>query len=189
MDIIYKQDLDEKVNTFIKSNHTIELKADPTLKMQRITQNVLRQCKNIIDTTKRKYLIQMNPRKPKRRAKIKIHKSLAPIRPVINNIHAPLHKVAKHIYQKVKVSINLKYEYNITNTAQFAENISKLKLNPEHKLLTMDIKDLYVKTLINHTLNIANKLLNNNNVDEHITGNIISILKMIMNYNYFQLEG
>jgi hypothetical protein len=54
----------------------------------------------------------------------------------------------------------------------------------------MDVKDLYVKIPINYTLNIANKLLNNNHhVDEHITRDIISILKVIMNQNYFQYEG
>jgi hypothetical protein len=131
----------------------------------------------------------MNPQAPKLKAKIKIHKPSAPIRPVINNIYAPTHKVAKHIYQKVKDSINLKYEYNIKNRGKIAENLCKLKLNPDYKLLTMDIKDLYVKIPINHTLNITNKLLNNNQVDEHITKDIMSILKMITNQNYFQYEG
>jgi hypothetical protein len=69
------------------------------------------------------------------------------------------------------------------NPTQFAENLCKLKLNPEHKLITMDIKGLYVKIPISHTLNIANKMLNNNQVDEHITGDIMSILK-ITNQNY-----
>jgi hypothetical protein len=101
----------------------------------------------------------------------------------------PTHKVAKHTYQKVKDSINLKYEYNIINTTQFAENLSKLKLNHEHSLLTMDIKDLYVKIPINQTLNIANIMFNNNQVDEHITRDIMWILKMITNQNYFQYEG
>jgi hypothetical protein len=137
--------------------------------MQRTTQNVLRQSKNIVDPTERKYIIHMNPQTPKLEARIKIHKPSAPIQPVINNIHVSTYKIAKHIYQKFKDFINLKYKYNIINTSQFTENISKLKLNPDHKLLTMDIKDLYVKIPINHILNIENKLLNNNHVDEHIT--------------------
>jgi hypothetical protein len=45
----------------------------------------------------------MNPQAPKLKAKIKIHKQSAPIRPVINNIYAPTHKVAKHVYQKLKI--------------------------------------------------------------------------------------
>jgi hypothetical protein len=108
MVIIYKQDLDEKVNTFITNNNIVELKKDSTQKLQRTTQNIVKLCKYIIDPAKRKYLIQMNPQAPKLKAKIKIHKPSAPIRPVINNIYAPAHKVAKHIYQKVKDAINLK---------------------------------------------------------------------------------
>jgi hypothetical protein len=96
MVIIYKQDLDEKVNSFI-TNNIIELKTDPMQKIQRTTENVLKLCKNIIDPAKRKDIIQMNPQAPKLKAKIKIHKPSAPIRPVIHNIYAPTHKVAKHI--------------------------------------------------------------------------------------------
>jgi hypothetical protein len=53
----------------------------------------------------------------------------------------------------------------------------------------MDIKGLYVNIPISYTCNIANKLLNNNQVDEHIARDIMSILKMIMNQNYFLYEG
>jgi 23S rRNA U2552 (ribose-2'-O)-methylase RlmE/FtsJ len=189
MVIIYKQELDEKVNTFITNNNIVELKTDPTQKMQRTTQNVVKLCKYIINPAKRKYLIQMNPQAPKLKAKIKIHKPSAPIRPVINDIYAPTHKVTKHIYRKVKDAINLKYEYNIKNTGQFAENLCKLELSPEYKLLTMDIKDLYVKIPKNHALNITNKLLKNNQADKHTTKDIMSILKMITNQNYFQYKG
>jgi 16S rRNA U1498 N3-methylase RsmE len=35
----------------MKDNHITELKTDPTQKLQRIVQNTLKQCKNIIDPT------------------------------------------------------------------------------------------------------------------------------------------
>jgi hypothetical protein len=131
----------------------------------------------------------MNPQAPRLKAKIKIHKPSAHIRPIISGIYATTHKITKHIHQKLKDLINLKHGYNIVNTTQFMENVSKLKLDPEHKLLTMDIKVLYVKIPINYSLNIANKLLNNNRVNEQIIRGSMSILKMIMNQNYFQHES
>jgi flagellar biosynthesis component FlhA len=145
MVIIYKRDLEEKVNTFIKDNNITELKTDPTQKFQRMTQNTIKQCTSVIKSGKRKYVTQMNPQAPKLKAKIKMHKAEAPIRPVLSSTYAPTHKIARYINQSIKESLNLKYEYNIRNTMQFAESISKMKLGPEHKLLTMDIKDLYVK--------------------------------------------
>jgi hypothetical protein len=151
MVIIYKQDLNEKVNSFIKDNHITKLKTDPTQKMQRIVQNTLKQCKNITDPTKRKYVIQINPQAPKLGAKIKIHKPEALIRPVINSIYASTHKSAKYIHQKLNYFLKLKHEYNVINTTQFKENLSKLNLNLDHKLLMMDIKDLYVEIPINYT--------------------------------------
>lgn len=105
----------------------------------------------------------MNPQAPRLKAKIKMHKPLAPIS------GTPTYKIAKHIPQGCKDLINLKFESNIMNTMQFVENIFELRPIPEHKLMTMNIKDLYVKIPINYTLYIANKLLNNNCVNEHIT--------------------
>ena len=70
-----------------------ELKTDPTQKFQRTVQNTLKQCKNIIDPIKIKQVHQMNPQAPKLKAKIKIHKPEAPIRPVINNTNAPTNKL------------------------------------------------------------------------------------------------
>jgi hypothetical protein len=126
----------------------------------------------------------MNPQAAKLNAKIKIHKPEAPIRPVINNTNAPTHKLAKYIHQKLNDYIKLKHEYNIINTLQFTENIRKL--NPDHRLLTMDIKDLYVNIPVNDTLLVTNKLLKENHRDKNIIKEIMSILRMILNQNYFQ---
>jgi hypothetical protein len=52
-----------------------------------------------------------------------------------------------------------------------------------------DVLTKNVKIPINNTLNIANNILNNNQVHEHITRDIMTILKMITNQNYFQHEG
>jgi hypothetical protein len=52
----------------------------------------------------------------------------------------------------------------------------------------MDIKDLYVKIPVDSTLNIANKLFVNNRVEKQNRKEIMMILKMIMNQNYFQYK-
>jgi Tfp pilus assembly protein FimT len=69
--IIYKEDLNDKVKSFIENNNITELKTDPTQKCQRTVQKHLKQCKIIIDPIKRKYIHQMNPQAPKLNAKIK----------------------------------------------------------------------------------------------------------------------
>jgi hypothetical protein len=175
--IIYKQDLDEKVNDFIRDNEITQLKEDPTQRMHKLMQNAVKECKHIIDPAKRKYLTQMNAQVPNLKAKIKLHKPTTPIRPVINNIHAPTHKVAQHIHPKLKELIQLKNEYNITNTIHFADSLTKLTLHMEHKLLTSDIKDLNVNIPIHHTLKIINKCLTNQRIDVDIRNELMIILK------------
>jgi hypothetical protein len=75
--------------------------------MQRTTQNTIKQCKNIIDPTERKYIVQMNPQAPRLKAKIEIHNPSVSIRQVISSNYAPARKIAKHIYQRFKDLINL----------------------------------------------------------------------------------
>jgi hypothetical protein len=62
MVIIHKHDLENKVNTFINEND-IELKADPTQKMQKRAQDTIKQCTH------------------NRPPKMKIHNSNAPTGP------------------------------------------------------------------------------------------------------------
>jgi hypothetical protein len=187
--VMHKHDLDDKVNTFINENVINKLKADPTQRMQKMTQNTIKQCTHIIDPNKRKYITQMHPQAPNLKLKIKIRKPATPIRPVLNIIHAPTHKLAQHIHHKLKDLINLKYEFNFTNTTQFAEGFTNLKLILNHKLLTMDIKDLYVKIPINTTLNIVNTLLKRNRIDDCSRIEPLFALRLIIIQNYFQYEG
>lgn len=67
----------------------------------------------------------MNPQAPRLRAKIKIQKPQAPIRPVMSSSYTPRYKIAKHIHKRFEDLTSLKNVYNITNTTKFAENISK----------------------------------------------------------------
>jgi hypothetical protein len=131
----------------------------------------------------------MHPQAPNLKAKTKIHKPTTLIRPVINNIHARTHKLAQHIHHKLKELINLKQEFNITNTKQFAECLTKLNLNSNHQLLTMGIRDLYVKIPIHTTLNIVNTSLKRNRIDECMQKELMLALTLITSQNYFQYAG
>jgi hypothetical protein len=93
-----------------------------------------------------------------------------------------------HINQKLQDFITLKHKYITTNTRHFADSAVKMKLKLDHKMLTMDIKDLYVNLPIRHTLNITKKLLQNNRVEEQTLKEIMTILKLVANQNYFQYE-
>jgi hypothetical protein len=109
-----------------------------------------------------------------------MNKSNTPIRPVINKRNGPSYKIAK------KINTILNHNLFLENT--LANVVTKLKITPNHRLLTLDIKDLYVNIPINETINITKAQLLKNN-DIQTTNQIIMLLENILNQNYFSFQG
>ena len=82
--------------------------------------------------------------------------------------------------------ISLNNYFNVTNSTNFANDLTKLEIHENHKMISFDIKDLYVNIPIDETLNIIkSKLLKNNNIQ--ITHQMLS-LKVILSQNYFMFQ-
>jgi len=76
--------------------------------------------------------------------------------------------------------------YNIVNSSILTNDLTKLKINENHTMITFDIKDLYVNIAIGETINIIKtKLLQNN---PQITHQILSLLKVVLSQNYFTFQ-
>jgi hypothetical protein len=133
--------------------------------------------------------LQMKPTAPSLKAKIKIHKPTAPIRPIINNINAPAYKIATYRQQKLKELIQLENQHNCINSTIFSEDITKLHMQDNYKFLTLDIKDLYVNIPTQNTLHITKQQLHKHNVDGQVATDVLNILETILKLNYFQYEG
>jgi hypothetical protein len=67
-----------------------------------------------------------------------------PIRPVINNVLAPLYKVARYINRRLQNLIYLPYTYNTKNSQEIAEELIKLQINEHIRIITFYIEDMYV---------------------------------------------
>jgi hypothetical protein len=91
-----------------------------------------------------KHLMQKNPKPSTLKPQLKIHKPGNPTRPVINNMNVPSYKIAKHLINKLNGYLCLNNQYNVKNTISLADDVTKLKINEHHKMMTYDIKDLYV---------------------------------------------
>jgi hypothetical protein len=83
---------------------------------------------------------------------------------VINNRTAPSYKVAKKLNDILNKHLLLDNHYTIRNSTNLAIDLVKLNINDKHKLITLDIKDLYVNILLKETIDITRtQLLKNNN--------------------------
>jgi len=82
----------------------------------------------------------------------------------------------------------LKYQYNIKNTTTLANDLTKLKLDENHRMITLDIKDLYVNIPISETIRITKTLISKHN-NEQTTNQITMLLETILKQNYLSFQG
>jgi hypothetical protein len=99
---------------------------------------------------------------------IKTHKENKPIRPVVNNTHAPAYKTAKYLNKKLNNLIHLPYTYTTRNAHEVAEELKTIHTVEHTKIITLDIKDLYVNLLIQSILQTTKFWLNKHNTSTTI---------------------
>jgi hypothetical protein len=185
--IIHTDDYTEKTQTFLMDNNFQTLSKNPTDKFQKHLIKTLQQCNRIIPKQQIKYLIQKKPQPPTLNAQIKIHKPGNPIRPVINNMNAPTYKIAKHLAKQLNEYLNLEYQYNVQNSVNLANDLTNLPIHDNYRMITYDIKDLYVNIPINDTLTITKTLLKKQN-DPQTTSQLLTLLETILQQNYLTYQ-
>jgi hypothetical protein len=132
--------------------------------------------------------MQNKPYPPTLKAQIKLHKPGNPIKPVINNINAPKYKIVKHLIEIINRHIHPSNQYNIKSFTILAHDLTKLKINENHRIMTFDMKDLYVNIPIQKTLTITKSMLIKGNSIQ-ITKQIINLLEIILKQNYSSFQN
>ena len=120
---------------------------------------------------------------------LKTHKEGIPIRPIVNNKQAPSYKIAKFLNRKLCNLLDLPHTYNIKNSQELAEELIKIQVDKNTRLITYDIKDLYVNLPIQGIKETTKLWLKRNNTDNKLVNQTIQMLTTIINQNYFQHEN
>ena len=74
---------------------------------------------------------------------------------MINNRSAPSYQPAKKLNRILQQHLNLHNHYTIINSSTLAQDLTKLSINKKHRLITLDIKYLYVNIPITEATDIA----------------------------------
>jgi hypothetical protein len=187
--IIDKTTMGQKIDTFIQDNNIMKLNKDPTDSYHRQIQQAIKKCKDLIDRNRQKYMLNIKPTAPRINAYIKTHKDNNPIRPVIDNTQAPSYKIAKFLDRKIKEYVSLPNTYTVQNSNEMAQELQKIHNANNHKMITLDIKDLYVNLPKQGIIQATTIWMNKNKVDTETKEQIIQLLKVIMEQNYFQYNN
>jgi hypothetical protein len=104
------------VDDFTQENHISCLNKDPTDTYQKQILNAIQKCNTLIDKHAQKYPDKRKTSGSKLNVYIKTHKENKPIRPIVNNTHAPAYKTAKYLNKKLNSLINLPHTYTTKKT-------------------------------------------------------------------------
>jgi hypothetical protein len=144
---------------------------------------------DLIEKNRRKYLLNIKPTAPRINAYIKTHKENKPIRPVIDNTQAPSYKIAKFLNTRIKEYLNLPNTYTIENSYERAQELHKIQIKENYKMVTLDIKDLYVNLPKQGIIQSTIFWLDRNNINKKTKKQIIQLLNTIIEQNYFQYNN
>jgi hypothetical protein len=97
---------------------------------------------------------------------------------------APLYKISKHLVRMLIKHLTFNNHYNVVNSTNLANELTKPKINENHKLIMYDIKDLYVSIPIEETLTFT-KSMPLKNSDTQTTQQIITLMRIALSQNYF----
>ena len=143
----------------------------------------------MIDKRIHKYLVNIKPLAPKLNVFIKTHKENERIRPIVSNTHAPSHKTAKYLNKSLSNLMSLPYVYTTKNSYKIAQELNNTQISKHNRMITLDIKDLYVNLPVQNILHITKFWLNKHNNINTITEQTLYLLKVILEQNYFQYNN
>jgi hypothetical protein len=187
--IIEKEVLRQKIDIFIQENNIMMLSKDPTESYQKLLQKSMQKCEDLIEKNTHKYLLNIKPTAPRMNAYIKTHKENNPIRPVIDNTQVPSYKIARFLNKRIKEYINLPNTYITLNSHEIAQELHNINIKEYHKIITLDIKDLYVNLPKQGIIQSTIFWLDKNNINKKIKEQIKHLLKVIIQQNYFEYNN
>ena len=119
------------------------------------------------------------------RSKTKLHKENYPIRPIVNYTPALAYRTKKILNKKLIESLIIENKYNIKNTGQLIRELQKLQINPNVKIISLDIENMYTNIPIQETLNIIKSQMESLLIENDIIQQTINLLNTALKQNYF----
>jgi len=87
----------------------------------------------------------------------------------------------------LKKHLLLDNHYTSPNSTNLANELPKLTINSKHRLINLDIKDLYVSITIKESIDMTRTQHLKYN-DKQTTNQFISLLEVILERNYFSFQ-
>jgi hypothetical protein len=188
--IITKEAYESKVHDFLHNNAFVKISKDPTTLFSRETRKTVNACKTLIPEHLKWKYTHMNPHPPNIRGLLKIHKSEAPIRPVVNWQHAPAYKLAKLLSDRLQYELQLPYTFNVKNSIHLMSELKNIvPYNSNIRLASFDISNMYTNIPTTKLPTLITEICNNLYIPKRIRIELIKLVKTVLQQNYFSFQN
>ena len=183
---------DEALRQLSDAQFYRKLEKDPTQANAAKVASIVRsmESRNVINTKTAKDLVETKARTPHLYTLPKIHKRLdnPPGRPIVSSNQAPTERISCIVDQYLKSLVKQLPAY-IKDTKDFLCHLRTLQDLPEDALLfTMDVVGLYTNIPHADGLKAFEAILNNREVQEPPTKEIVELATLVLTCNSFQFE-
>jgi hypothetical protein len=99
------------------------------------------------------------------------------------------YKVATFLNKWLTNTLQLQNTYVTHNSTQLAHRLNKLQITESNRMVTFDVKVLYVNIPRHETINVTKILLTNTNVDNTLILQAFTLLSTILKQNHLQFNN
>lgn len=143
--VLDRQSYDEKMETLLSDNRTYEKTKKPPFKtLERKLNGRLLDLKKqgILDDPTYEWLHSTDALPPSIRGSVKHHKPGNPLRPIITTINTAFYNTSRFLTKILSPLQNLN-GFSVKNSADFADKISKLTVEPDEVMVSFDVISLF----------------------------------------------
>ena len=185
--ILTQDQYNNKVQDFLNKEKPVLLKKDPTEKVQNELKQTLKN-NGIFSDREKYFLVNKNPSPPILYGLAKIHKQETPIRPVVSYSNTPLRQIAVKLNNMLRNLTNFKPKYSVKNSIDLSVKLKNITLPENTILASFDVSNMFSNIPNEECVKIITKKLKNNNVNPVIEQEILELLTLCINGNYFKFQ-
>jgi hypothetical protein len=178
--VISKYDYSDKISQFINDNKFDSSNTDPTVAFQKQSNQAI-QSSTIIKNEHKWKLKSINPTSPVIKGLVKLHEENNSIRPVINMRTSPSYKLASFVSKQLSTLLQLPFSFNVKNSPQLIQDLSKLKFEPQFRMCSFDISNMYTNIPTETISDIIQGIIYASSANTDHIKHINSLMNMILN--------
>jgi hypothetical protein len=190
--ILDSEDYEGKIRDLLSDERTYEkLKKDPTTSVKNKLINLLKSWKqqNSIHHCLYQKLYPTSECPPKLYGLPKIHKTNAPLRPIVSSCGSVTYNASKYLAGVLGPLVG-DTPHHVINSEDLVNKLHDVKLEPDDKLVSYDVCALFTSVPVDQALEvIKTKLAKDKHVSDISAHQIIQLLDLCLSSTYFVYKG